>query len=213
MRPKRSATWRAMAAALSSEETSTATPMASKPCSAMRPARCSATARLISARATLAPALARARPKAEPMSPPPPVMMATRPSSLNMSVIVMVLPVVRSSVVKSSVVPLSAIARGDADGLGAEEFLQPFPAPFAAVATQALAAKGRFRLDLHGAVDAHGAGPQRGGQPQRATEVAGLDIGGEAVLGGIGDGEGFVFGIERGDAQHRAEDFLLGQFG
>ena len=47
------------------------------------------------------------------------------------------------------------------------------------------------------------------GDPQRAVEVAGVDVGGQAVLGVVGGGHALLLGVEAGDRGDRAEHLLL----
>ena len=59
------------------------------------------------------------------------------------------------------------------------------------------------------AVDPDGAGVEVCGDAVRAGEVARPDGGRQAVAGGVGEGNRFVFAIERCDGDDGAEDLLL----
>ncbi len=59
------------------------------------------------------------------------------------------------------------------------------------------------------AVGPHATGLDPAAHAVGAVDVAGPEAGAEAVLGVVGDGQGLGFVLEGGDADHRAEDFLL----
>ena len=81
----------------------------------------------------------------------------------------------------------------------------------AAVAALLHAAERRRRATTGRAVDRHEAGLERGRQAVGARQVARLDVGGEAVLGVVGESDGLVLVVERRHRQHRSEDLLLRQ--
>ncbi|MNO67924.1 hypothetical protein D3C76_587410 [compost metagenome] len=59
------------------------------------------------------------------------------------------------------------------------------------------------------AVGPYATGLDRAAHTVGAVDVAGPQPGAEAELGVIGDGQGFGFVLEGGDAHHRSEDFFL----
>src|SRR6478752_2058022 len=63
------------------------------------------------------------------------------------------------------------------------------------------------------AVDGYVAGAHPLGNGERPVDVGSTDFTGQAVDAVVGDGDGLVVGVVRGDGQHRPEDLLLGDLG
>ncbi len=85
----------------------------------------------------------------------------------------------------------------------------PFEAALTAEARLLDPAERGGRVGDHPAVDADHPGLDPLGHAQRAVQRAGVDVGGQAVLGVVGGGDALFLGVEAGDRSDRAEDLLL----
>ena len=85
--------------------------------------------------------------------------------------------------------------------------------PLAAEAGLLDAAERRRGVGDEAAVEADHAGLDLLGDAQAAGEVAGVDVGDEAELGVVGQGDGLVLGGEAADGGDGAEDLLAGDGG
>src|SRR5690606_9429033 len=104
---------------------------------------------------------------------------------------------------------LSVMVRDGLQGGEGVERLEPF---LATMARPADAAEGQLYPARRAVVvDEDLSGPQPLGQPHLPPAVGGPDARDEAVVGAVGDGDGFVLRFERDDDDGWAEDFLLRQ--
>src|SRR5699024_5450619 len=95
-----------------------------------------------------------------------------------------------------------------ADILGFGEKAQRLRTAFAAMTGMLHAAERRAQVAQHPAVDPDDAEIQPRGDAVRARGIGGPERGGQAVVGGVGDGHGVVLVIEGNQRHHGAEDFL-----
>src|SRR6185312_6395438 len=111
--------------------------------------------------------------------------------------------------------PGSALPRGAVDvpdSLGFQVLVERFQAVVAAAEAGLLvAAKRRGDVAFGKNVDRDGAGADGGGDALGAVHVLGVDRGGQAVAGVVGQADRLFLGVEAGHGQQRAEDFLAEQ--
>src|SRR5687767_7341412 len=88
------------------------------------------------------------------------------------------------------------LSQVDRDVFGLEVLLDALGASFPAKAGVLDPAEGRRGVRDYALVEAHHAGLQAFADPERALEIAGVDVGDEAVLGGVGGPYGLLLGAE-----------------
>src|SRR5262245_56583478 len=94
-------------------------------------------------------------------------------------------------------------------GLGLEELLEPFRAPFAAVAGLAVAAEWSSEVN-GGAVDVHHASAKPSGHAARMLDAAAEHVTGQTVGCVVRDLDGFFFILVRDHHEHGTEDLFAG---
>src|SRR3954453_4494327 len=107
--------------------------------------------------------------------------------------------------------PGVALSQGERDVLRLQVLGQALVATLAADAALLHPAERRRRVADVPAVDPDHAELERLAQPPPAGEIAGVDVGDQAVLGAVGVRQHLVVGPERHDRRHRSEDLLLGR--
>jgi hypothetical protein len=120
------------------------------------------------------------------------------------------LPPPRSSGTSSDVQPSSAPWRRPGDRLDLGVLVEAGHAVLPADAAVLVAAEGHVGAVGRAAVDAHEAGLDPTSHGQRMLQRARHHVAGQTVGAVVGDPDRVFLVVERDDAQHRAEDLLLG---